>query len=65
MDYAELVAIVTSRAACRDFDTTVGRAFFRALGVAVAEPAIAGTFVSYDRYAGAGELMAQRYGIAY
>nr|DAR17216.1 MAG TPA: hypothetical protein [Caudoviricetes sp.] len=65
MDYAEIALVVTSRAACRDYDTTVGRAFFRAVGVRLSEPAIAGTIVSCERYAGIEELMAQRHGIAY
>ncbi len=65
MDYKEITLVVTSRAACRDYDTTVGRAFFRAVGVQLSEPAIAGTIVSCDRYDGIEELMAQRHGIAY
>lgn len=65
MDYEEIALVITSRASCSDFDTTVGRAFFRAVGVRLSEPAIAGTIVSCDRYAGIEELMAQRHGITY
>lgn len=65
MDYEEITLVVTSRATCRDYDTTVGRAFFRAVGVRLSEPAIAGTIVLCDRYDGIEELMAQRHGIAY